>query len=109
MAIEPLLHEMIEEGSQPFFIEEFCMNLLTEELRPSRYNYISTVFEEEFEPIYRQFRFAGILRYEIINMVQTCTTVFDSLHFNEQNTESRLLRYAIAGALYEYLDNKKWN
>ena len=108
-SIEPLLNEMITEGVEPFFIAEMCMNVLTEDLRPSRFNYIATVFEEEFNPVYRQFRFVHILRYELINMVEACKAVFDSMDFNEQNTESRLLRYAIVGAIHDYLENKKWN
>ena len=108
-SIDPLLTHLLARDTEPYFIEEYCMHLMTADLRPSRFNYIASVFEEEFEPVYRQFRFAGILRYEIINMVEACKTVFDTVGFNEANVESRLLRYATTGALHDYLENKKWN
>jgi len=93
---------------QPSYIlEEICMDILTKELRPSKYNYISNVLEEEFENKYYQFHKSGVLRFEIINLINKCQPAFDSIGFTEENEDSRELRYEITGLVSEYIDNNK--
>lgn len=92
------------KNDPPYLLEERCMTMLTKDLRPSKYNYICRVLEEEFGTTYRQLKESGILKYEAINLVGYCNEVFESVHFSEQNEESRLLYYGIAGAISEYFD-----
>jgi len=108
-SVDTLLNELIAEGAQPFFIEEICMDALTADLRPSRFNYVASILQEEFEPVHGNFQNGGILKYEIVNMLNTCNPVFESMQFSERNADSPLLHYAIAGAISEYLDLKKRN
>ena len=37
------------KGKPDYIIEEACMNVLTQDLRPSKFNYIRNILEEEFE------------------------------------------------------------
>ena len=70
------------------------------------FNYISSVLEEEFEMLYWEYREAGVLQFELINMLTYCQPVFDELKFSEEN-ENRFLRYAIIGTVGDYLDNSE--
>lgn len=92
------------KGQPAYIIEEACMDVLTEELRPSRYNYIQSILEEEFEPVYQQLQQSGTLQFEIINIIEQCKPVFEDLNFSEQTMDNRFLRYAITGVISEYLD-----
>lgn len=108
-AVDAMLNELLRKDTHPYFIEELCMHTMTAELRPSRYNYIAEILEEEFQLHYQQYKDIGILQFELISMVGSFQQIFESMHFSEANAESRLLRYAICGAISEYLENKKLN
>lgn len=95
---------IIEYKGQPeYIIEEACMDVLTQDLRPSKYNYICNVLEEEFENKYYQFHKSGLLRFEVINLINKCQSVFDAIGFTEENENNEELIYAIAGTVSEYL------
>ena len=102
-----LIQELQAAGQPGFIIEQSCMESLTKDLRPSRHHYICTILEEEFETEYNQLVQSGLLQYEAINMVNQCTSVFDDLKFSEENEDNRFLRYAIAGAVIEYLESTR--
>ena len=91
-------------GQPAYIIEETCMDVLTQELRPSRYNYILSILEEEFEPAYQQLQQSGTLRFEVINMISQCLPVFEDLNFSEETVDNQFLRYAITGEIGEYLE-----
>jgi signal recognition particle GTPase len=105
--VEPLYEQLIKEGKPTYIIEELSMNFLTEDLKPSRYNYILNILESDFEIKYKQFTESGILIYEITNMVKYCQSVFDDLNFSEENEDNRFLRYAITGVINEYVNTVK--
>lgn len=103
-SIHALLNQLDKE--QPaYIIEDSCINLLTQELRPSKFNYICIILEEEFAISYQQLKESHLLKFEAINMITYCQQVFDIVGFTEANEDNRLLRYAIAGAIGEYLDH----
>lgn len=96
---------IFDQADQPdYVIEEACMNAMTQSLRPSKFNYICHVLEEEFEATYRRLQRLGILKYEAINIVLHCQPLFEAVHFSEANEDNRLLYYAVAGAVLEYFD-----
>ena len=104
-SVDLLITQLSGEGKPPYTIEEMCMKSLTEDLRPSRYNYIMNVLELEFEDKYNQFTESGLLLFEISNMIKHCNPVFDDLNFSEENEDNRFLRYAITGVIKEYMDS----
>jgi hypothetical protein len=96
---------IIEYTGQPdYMIEEACMNALTQDLCPSKFNYIRNILEEEFENSYQQFVASGTLQYEVINIIHHCKKVFDTIAFTEDSEDSRELRYIITGSIGEYLE-----
>jgi hypothetical protein len=92
------------EKEQPaYIVEEACMDILTQDLRPSKYNYISTVLEEEFTSTFYQLQKDGTLQFEVINLITFCQPAFDAMGFNEANEDDSLLRAAITGTIDSYL------
>jgi hypothetical protein len=103
------LLKQLDEGQPAYIIEDACMEVLTRDLRPSKYNFISNILEEEFEVTYHQLQESGILQFEIINLINYCQTVFDTIGFTEEIEDNRQLRYTITGAISEYLESKSEN
>lgn len=105
-AISPTLDELLAVNTPAYLIVERCMAELTNDLRPSKFNYLMSVLEEEFEPDYYRLKESGILTYEIINLIEICRPVFDTLEFTEELESDRHFRYAITGVIKEYFENK---
>ncbi|MBA3830115.1 MAG: DUF1896 family protein [Taibaiella sp.] len=101
----PMMEQLIAEGKPQYIIEELCMNELTKDLRPSRFNYIKEILEEDFLQAYTRFREMGVLTYEVINLIEACKPVFEKMGFSEDTAEQRQLRYAVMGTIQEYLES----
>ncbi len=106
-SIETLLNQLMNENSPAYLIEERCMDALTQELRPSKYTFLTSVLEEEFESNYIRLKGNSTLSFEVINLIESCNPVFETIGFTEDNENDRHLRYAIIGAVSEYLENKQ--
>lgn len=102
-SVNALVNKMLADGKAPSMIEEVCMKEMTAPLRPSRYNYLKELLEEEFPQHFEKFYLNGVLTIELINMVSACDDVFDELIFSEKTEDDRLIRYAITGVVHEYL------
>jgi hypothetical protein len=102
--IKPLVQKLTEEGRPEYIIQEICMEELTAELKPSRFNYIKEVLEAEFEKKTAVLRESGTLTYEIINIMGICEEAFTAFEFSEENQQGRFLRYAVTGKIDEYLN-----
>lgn len=106
-AVLPLAEQFLQEGQPQYIIEELCLNAMTEDLKPSRYLYISSVLEDEFPKDYTRMKGNGMLTYEVINLIEACKDIFTGFDFNSENEESRHLRYAIIGQVHDYLCQAK--
>jgi len=95
------------KGQPEYIIEEACMSALTQDLRPSKFNYIKGILEEEFENRYQLFLDSGTLQFEVINIIHHCKKVFDTIAFTEDNDDSPELRYIITGTISEYLESRE--
>jgi hypothetical protein len=102
-AIKDLLEQLQKEDTPAYIIEEVCIDALTKDLKPSKFNYICSILEEDFETTYQQLQESGTRKYEVINMMALCKPVFESLGFTEEKENDRQLRYAVMGAISEYL------
>lgn len=101
-SIDGLINQLVTENKPPSVIEEACMEELTRHLKPSRYQYLKNILEEEFPNDYERLFERGLLTTEIINMIAASDPVFDELNFSEQNEDDRHLRYTITGVVFEY-------
>lgn len=102
--VMPFVLEMIGQGKAGYIIEELAIKSMTEELRPSRFNYLQEILEREFYEDFAGFLDAGVLTYETINLLEKCNEVFDTFHFCEDTEDNRFLRYAIIASVHEYLN-----
>ena len=106
--IQSLASQLLVENKPGYIIEELCMEELTNDLRPSKFNYIRSVLEDEFEKDFLRIKESGLLTYEIANMISESETVFETLGFTEVNEQDRILRYAIAGMIRQYLESNQY-
>lgn len=100
----PMAEELIAQGKPQHIIEELCMNELTSDLRPSKFNYIRNVLEEEFADDYKRLLNTGVLTYEIVNLIEACEGMFETFEFSETNEDDRFRRYAIIAEIHDYLN-----
>jgi len=101
--ISALLKQM-DNGKPAYIIEDTCMDVLTKDLRPSKFNYIINLLQEEFKSTYNQLQESGTLKFEVINMINLCQSVFEDLNFSEETEDNQFIRYAIIGTLKEYFE-----
>lgn len=104
--VQPLLENLLVENKPAYIIEELCLNELTKDLRPSKFNYIRSLLEEEFEDDFVRLKETGLLTYEIVNLIYLCEPVFEALGFTEEDENDRALQHAIAGTIQQYLENR---
>lgn len=102
--IQSLIADMQAEGTSSYIIEEVCLHELTEDLKPSQFNYIRSLMEQEFESAYIQFYESGILTYEVINLIESCKEVFEIIGFTTENEEDATLRNALIGQIADSLN-----
>ena len=105
--IQSLASQLLVENKPGYIIEELCMEEMINDLRPSKFNYIRNVLEDEFEQDFLRIKESGLLTYEIANMISESETVFETLGFTEVNEQDRILRYAIAGMIRQYLESNQ--
>ena len=99
-----VLIKQMDIGQPAYIIEDACMDVMTQDLRPSKFNYISNLLQEEFESTYNQILESGALKFEVINLINQCQSVFEDLNFSDENEDNQFLRYAILGTISEYLE-----
>ncbi len=104
--VQPLVEELLTDGKPSYIIEEVCLNELTKDLRPSKFNYIRSLLEEEFERDFLLMKKMNTLTYEIMNIISECESMFEIFGFTEETEDSRNLRYAVAGAIQQFLESK---
>ena len=102
-SVMPLVKELLSEGKANYIIEELCMNELTADLRPSKFDYLKTILEEDFPDDYNRMAEAGVLTYEVVNLIEACKEVFETHGFTEENEDNRFLRYAVIAEIHDYL------
>lgn len=102
-SISGQLQDWVSEGKPQYIIEELSLEQLTADLRPSRFNYLKSLLEEEFAASFSRFAEMGVLTYELTNLVAHCWSVFEQYNFSESNEENRHLRYAVTAAVDDYL------
>jgi len=103
-SVSELLEQLQAEKRPAYVTEALCLEELTRDLRPSRFNYMTELLEQEFEAEYQKMRNSGILTYEVINLIGACEPIFEVFGFGEESEDSRELKYAVMGMISEYLE-----
>lgn len=102
-SVKELCDNLSAEKRPPYVIEALCLEELTRDLRPSRFNYMRNLLEEEYEAEYLRMRESGILTYEVINLIGACEPIFEIFGFSDDNEDNKELRYAVIGMIAEYI------
>lgn len=102
-SVKELCDTLIAEKRPLYVIEALCLEELTRDLRPSRFNYMKNLLEEEYEAEYLRMRESGILTYEVINLIGACEPIFEVFGFSDDNEDNKELRYAVTGMIAEYI------
>ena len=84
-------------------VEEICLQHLTAEYGPSKFNFIRETLEDEFPAEYAELDKSGLLTCEILNMMESCNDLFEAFSFSHATEDNRLLRYAVIAELHDYL------
>jgi hypothetical protein len=103
-SVADLLTQLQENKRPPYVIQALCMEELTRDLRPSRFNYMRELLETEFEKPYQRMLQSGILTYELINLIGACEPIFEVFAFGEETEDSDQLKYAVMGMIAEYME-----
>jgi hypothetical protein len=97
--------ELVLNSAKPTLLnEKECMEILTADLKPSKFKYIRDLFEAEFTTEYERMQKAGTLNYELLNMVSACHDLFDDMPLRE-DMENPHLDHAVAGVINDYLQS----
>lgn len=99
-----LAEEMLSESTPMEIVEEICINVLTEDLKPSRFNYLCSLLQEKFEIVYIDYRSKGSLIYEVIQMMEYCKETFDAIGFSKETEQNPVLKNAILELIGPYLN-----
>jgi hypothetical protein len=103
-SVTELCQELQDANRPAYVIEALCMEELTRDLRPSRFKYVRTLLEDEFEEAYQRMSSSGILTYEVINLIGACEPIFELFGLGEENEDAREIKYAVMGMVAEYLE-----
>ena len=103
-SVKELWEALQAENRPAYVIEALCLEELTRDLRPSRFNYVKELLEAEFEADYLRMKDSGILTYEVINLIGACEPIFEVFGFSEDNEDGKELKYAVMGMAAEYLE-----
>ena len=98
------IDQMQEDGAPAYVIEDICLDTLTANLRPSRFNYICTILQEDFEPTYNQWKESGTLTYEAINLLNACEALFEVVHFSSESENNPALKAEVKEIIRQYIN-----
>ncbi|SDF15638.1 hypothetical protein SAMN05216464_113146 [Mucilaginibacter pineti] len=101
-SVKELSESLSAENRPGYVIEALCLEELTRDLRPFRFNYMRNLLQEEFESDYRRMKESGTLTWEIINLTGACEPIFEVFGFCEHNQEDRQMRQAVRDMISEY-------
>jgi hypothetical protein len=93
--------EMVLLQSKPVPDAEF-LDLMIVDLKPSKYNYLRDLLEDEFPDDYQRMKDSGMLRYEIIHLIHLCSYYFETMPVAQDPDENRQLDYAVSGMITDY-------
>jgi hypothetical protein len=99
------VESLIQQDKPAYQVEYECMNTMTADLRPSKFNYIRNILEDEFPKDFQRLHDSGVLIFEVINMISTCKDVFDKISLTEENEDDSMLRSVVTGVISDYLQD----
>ena len=98
--------ELVLNNAKPTLLNETeYMEILTADLKPSKFRYVRDLFETEFTNDYERMVEAGTLSYELVNIVSACHQLFEDMPIIE-GMENPHLDHAVARVINDYLQSE---
>lgn len=101
--VMPSVEEWITGKLPGSEIETLALHKMTADLRPSRFQYLKNVLQEEFPEAFELYTEKGKLTYELVNIMEKCNEVFHSFGFSESTMDNHQMRHAVIIAIHNYL------
>lgn len=98
-----LAEEMSADSVPTEITEEVCLNILTEDLKPSRFNYVLELLREKFEIVFSAYTLNDTLTFEVLQIMEYCRNIFDKTGFSKETEQSPALKNAIVEQISSYL------
>lgn len=103
------IREMIALGQPQQEIIDQSVELITSELRPSRFGYVCAVIASEFPKTFLKWVRINQLTDQVLDVLSACEPVFSLLKFNSHTAEQHSIYITISNFIRHYLKRKKRN
>jgi len=105
-SIKKEIEDWTEKGYPKGVIEILSLELLTKDLKPSRFHYIKQLLQKDFYTHYLVFQEKGTLTYEVIALIELCAEAFDAIKFSNTSQNSPRLYKVIKLITDKYLSKE---
>jgi hypothetical protein len=105
-SVEQTLWQLQDSEAPQYIMEEILMDMLTEDLKPSRFNYVCSILQEVLPDKFEQLQEGGTLTYEGVNLVAECRSIFDSSGFSAATEASPVLHQVVADIIRQYFQKQ---
>lgn len=78
------------------------MDVLTHDLRPSKFHYLSNLLSKEYPSFYFRFLETGTLTYEISNIIALTIGLFEDFGFSEEKESDPALEETLKSTISKY-------
>ena len=99
----PQAQEMRANGVDVCTILEACIEELTQELKPSKFQFVRRVIQEEFPAEYQLLSSTYMLDYEVLNIVDASWDIFQQFGPYCERENSKIQRYAVMHQISTHL------
>jgi hypothetical protein len=103
------IREMIALGQPQQEIIDQSVELITAELRPSRFGYVCAVIASEFPKTFLKWVKINALADQVLDVVSACEPVFGLLKFNSHTAEQHRIYTTVTNFIRHYLKRKNRN
>lgn len=99
----PRAAELLSEGRPYNAVIEICLDILTDELKPSRFLFVRSVFREEFPSEYKTFSEEGETTFETLQIMEAAKEAFETFGFDNETIKDLRFRHALIAIIHDYL------
>ncbi|WP_229213632.1 DUF4133 domain-containing protein [Dyadobacter psychrotolerans] len=103
------IREMIALGGAQVDVIDQSVELITAELRPSRFGYVCAMIASEFPKTFLKWVRINELTDQVLDVVSACEPVFRLLKFNSHTAEQHSIYITVSNFIRHYLKRKKKN
>ncbi|SEW16075.1 hypothetical protein [Chitinophaga arvensicola] len=100
--VTPYVNTLIQQGADQSTILKLGIEAMAQSLGPSKYDYLQSIVATKFGTWADKLREAGILQYEIMNLITLCEPIMESYGFDYLDSPHGQFEKQIVVAILEY-------